>query len=245
MVRMFDRYVGLTLLTIICGLTLATGYINYWIGGALLMLNAAGYAALAALVIGSATFYRRALPLVLLALAAYAAVTIVGWLVLGPYFDIAYLAKAIELALIGAIAIYLWLERRELRASLAWARSILSRVTPFTTLAVLASTLASCAGSPSATPVGTPAVTVEISASNSVFDRNQLTVVANAPFAVQLENQDSIPHNVSVRGAPVPMVGEVFTGPGERTYLFAALPAGTYNFVCDLHLEMNGTLLSI
>lgn len=111
-------------------------------------------------------------------------------------------------------------------------------------LAVLAISLVSCAGAPTASPAGTPAVTLEISALNLVFDRNQLTVIAGAPFAIHFENLDVGPHNLSIRGAPTAMVGEVFTGPADRTYYFPALPAGTYTFVCDVHLEMTGTVLS-
>jgi hypothetical protein len=39
------------------------------------------------------------------ALAGYAAATIAAWLVQGPYFDLAYLAKGVELTLIGLIAV--------------------------------------------------------------------------------------------------------------------------------------------
>ena len=115
------------LLTAIVGLTLATGYIHFWVGGTLLLLNAAGYLGLAVLVVGSAAFYRPPLPLLLVALAGYAAMTILGWLVMGPYFDIAYIAKAIEIALIGSIALYLWINRPELNASLNWGRSLFRR----------------------------------------------------------------------------------------------------------------------
>ena len=113
-------------------------------------------------------------------------------------------------------------------------------------LAVIALTLASCGGSvgPAQTPAGTPAVTIEISALNSVFDRAELTVIADAPFAIRFENLDPIPHNVSVRGGPAALVGELFSGPAERTYYFGSLPAGSYPFLCDLHPEMKGTLFS-
>lgn len=119
---------GLLALTVL--LTLSTAYIHYWVGGMMLMLNALGYVTLTVLLIGSAFVYRRALPLVLMALAAYAAVTIVGWLIMGPYFDVAYLAKAIEIVLIATIAVQLWLGRDEARASIAWARSLAARFLP-------------------------------------------------------------------------------------------------------------------
>lgn len=111
-------------------------------------------------------------------------------------------------------------------------------------LALLALTVASCGGAPGATPAGTPAVTVEISATNSVFDRDELTVIADAPFAVRFLNHDIVPHNVSIRGGAAPLVGEIFTGPAERTHFFGALPHGSYIFLCDVHPDMKGTILS-
>lgn len=117
--------VELALLAAIIVLTLSTAYIHYWVGGTMLMLNAAGYLGLTVLVVGSAVAFRRVLPLVLAALAAYAAVTILGWLVMGPYFFQAYLAKAIEIALIATIGVQLWRTRDELRSAIAWGGSLL------------------------------------------------------------------------------------------------------------------------
>ncbi len=122
------RYFDLIMLGLIVVLTLSTAYIHYWVGGMMLMLNSFGYAGLVVLVVGSAVFYRRALPLVLVALAAYAAVTIIGWLILGPYFDVAYLAKAIEIVLIASISFYLWRTRPQIDESVAWARAQVERV---------------------------------------------------------------------------------------------------------------------
>ncbi|MGI8929287.1 MAG: hypothetical protein ACR2H0_07485 [Candidatus Limnocylindrales bacterium] len=127
LLRASGRYLDLVLLGTIVVLTLATAYIHYWVGGLMLMLNAFGYLTLAVAVTGSALFYRRALPLVLAALAAYAAVTILGWLVMGPYFDVAYIAKGIEIVLITLIAVWLWLTRAELRDSIGWVRSLIAR----------------------------------------------------------------------------------------------------------------------
>lgn len=127
MPRASGRYFDFASLGAIVVLTLATAYIHYWVGGMMLMLNAFGYVGLAILVTGSALLYRRALPLLLVALAAYAAVTILGWLVMGPYFDVAYIAKGIEIVLIALIALRLWLTRAELRESIGWGRSLIGR----------------------------------------------------------------------------------------------------------------------
>ena len=129
MTRTSGRYFDLAMLGLIVVLTLSTGFIHFFkVGGMMLMLNGLGYAGLAVLVVGSALFYRRALPLVLVALAAYAAVTIVGWLILGPYFDLAYLAKGIEIVLIGSISFYMWRTRPQIDESVAWARALVTRV---------------------------------------------------------------------------------------------------------------------
>jgi hypothetical protein len=118
------RPLDVALMVAVVGLTLATGYIHFWVGGTLLLLNAAGYAALAGLVVASAVAFRRALPLVLGALAGYAAVTIAGWLVMGPYFDVAYLAKGIEIALILTIGALMVRSRAATRESIGWARAL-------------------------------------------------------------------------------------------------------------------------
>ena len=119
-----NRLVDALLVALIVGLTLATGYIHFWVGGTMLLLNAAGYATLALATVVTAVFFRRFLPLVLMALAAYAAVTIVGWLIMGPYFDVAYLAKAIEIGLITTILIYLRRNSEDTRAAIAWIMSV-------------------------------------------------------------------------------------------------------------------------
>ena len=89
----------------IVGLVLSTGYIHSTLGGLLFTLNALGYlAAAVALVIplGIAVRFRW---FVRIGLIGYAAATIIGWAIQGPYFTTAYIAKAIEVALIVLVAI--------------------------------------------------------------------------------------------------------------------------------------------
>lgn len=114
-----------------------------------------------------------------------------------------------------------------------------------TTLAVLASVLplVACAGEPAAAPPGTPAATVRVVTQSNVFRPSELTVPANAPFEIALENRDAVPHNLAIDG-PQKMASDVFTGPAERTNRFAPLPAGAYGFICEVHPEMRGTLVS-
>lgn len=96
---------GLLLRAVIVGLTLATGWIHLTLGGALFTLNAIGYFVAAAAMIAPIGIAVRFRWLIRLGLIGYAAATIVGWLVMGPRYDVAYVAKAIEVLLIVLLAI--------------------------------------------------------------------------------------------------------------------------------------------
>jgi len=89
----------------IVGLTLGTAYIHSTLGGLLFTMNALGYLVAAVAIViplGLAVRYRW---FVRLGLTGYAATTIVGWAIQGPYFTTAYIAKAIEVTLIVLLAI--------------------------------------------------------------------------------------------------------------------------------------------
>ena len=96
---------GLLLRAAIVALTIATGLIHATLGGLLFELNAAGYlvAALAMVApIGLAIRYRW---LIRLGLIGYAATAIVAWYLMGPRYDVAYVAKAIEVVLIALLLV--------------------------------------------------------------------------------------------------------------------------------------------
>src|SRR5438876_9631655 len=89
----------------IVSLTLATAYIHSTLGGLLFTLNAAGYvvAAVAMVIpLGLAIRFRW---FIRLGLMGYAAAAIVAWYLTGPRYELAYIAKAIEVVLIGLLAI--------------------------------------------------------------------------------------------------------------------------------------------
>ena len=97
--------VGLTIA--IVDLALITAYIHLTLGGTLFTLNAIGYAALAAALVASAIphpFVARFAWLPRVALGAYTAVTIVAYLVVGPYFSLGWVAKGVEVAIIALLA---------------------------------------------------------------------------------------------------------------------------------------------
>ena len=89
----------------IVALTLSTAYIHSTLGGFLFLANASGYVVLAVAMVLPLTFAAELRWLTRLALMGYAAVTIVGWLIMGPRFTLAYIAKAIEVTLIVLLAV--------------------------------------------------------------------------------------------------------------------------------------------
>ena len=89
----------------IVGLVLGTAYIHSTLGGLLFMLNAVGYVVAAvaiAIPLGLAIRFRW---FIRLGLVGYAVTAIVAWAVQGPYYSTAYVAKAIEIALITLLVI--------------------------------------------------------------------------------------------------------------------------------------------
>jgi plastocyanin len=110
-----------------------------------------------------------------------------------------------------------------------------------------AALLAACtnaAGITGPPPTAPPGGAV-IVAQGVAFDRAQLIVPAGTSFALLFENRDGALHNVTIYddagGQPL-FVGEVFAGPGSRSYPVPAIPAGTHRFRCDVHPQMSGTL---
>ena len=102
-----SRTAGAVLTAAIVGLTLATAYIHLNLGGLLFTLNGLGYLGLAGLIlIGAAApigLVQRFSWFPRIALIGYAATTIAGYLVMGPYFSLGFIAKGIEVALIGLL----------------------------------------------------------------------------------------------------------------------------------------------
>jgi hypothetical protein len=104
-----SRAAGALLTAAIVGLTAATAYIHLTLGGVLFTLNGLGYVGLAGLiVIGAAVpnpMVQRFSWFPRVALMGYAMTTIAGYLVMGPYFTLGWIAKGIEVALIALVAV--------------------------------------------------------------------------------------------------------------------------------------------
>ena len=116
--------------------------------------------------------------------------------------------------------------------------------------AVLGLAMLACggSGSPAATAASFPPDAALVVAQGEAFTKGSVAVPADTPFGLVLDNRDNEPHNVTIlardSGGKSPFVGEIFSGPSARLYSVPALPAGTYQFRCDVHQQMTGTIVA-
>ena len=88
--------------------------------------------------------------------------------------------------------------------------------------------------------------TVDISAADLAFDANVIQATAGEAFTVSFTNNEAVPHNFSVyteEGGEAIATGEIITEGVTDEVEIEALEPGEYYFVCDLHPEMNGTIV--
>lgn len=104
-----NRLAAGVMLFVILELTVATALIHLSLGGTLFTLNGLGYLGLGVAYLAGAAlpvpFVRRFSWLPRVGLAVYAVVTIGAYLVMGPYITLGWIAKGIELAIIGLVAV--------------------------------------------------------------------------------------------------------------------------------------------
>ena len=87
---------------------------------------------------------------------------------------------------------------------------------------------------------------VNISADDLAFDANVIQATAGEAFTVSFTNNEAVPHNFSVyteEGGDAIVQGDVINEGETDEVEIEALEAGEYYFVCDLHPEMNGTIV--
>ena len=75
------------------------------------------------------------------------------------------------------------------------------------------------------------------------FLTTSITAPADAAFVIELDNQESVPHNIAVSDATGASVfkGEIVTA-AKVANAIPALAAGSYPFICDVHPDMKGTI---
>jgi plastocyanin len=120
-------------------------------------------------------------------------------------------------------------------------------------LLLLATLLVACGGSGSTASPSGPAASVDpdaltISANNLEFSTDRLEAPAGEPFQIVFENQEGAPHNVAIytdeSASQSIFVEDPVSGPTTVTYDVPAVDAGEYFFRCDVHPDMNGTLVA-
>jgi plastocyanin len=91
--------------------------------------------------------------------------------------------------------------------------------------------------------------TVQLTASNTSFDTEEITLAAGAETTIQFDNQDQgLTHNFALyedESADTAIFqGDIIEGPDTTEYTFTAPDAGTYFFRCDVHpTQMTGTAI--
>ena len=94
-------------------------------------------------------------------------------------------------------------------------------------------------------PEGTAAAS--IAAEGTVFDRTTLTWSADTGVSLTFDNRDPVDvtglHNVAIYdGETALFQGELISGPTTVEYTVPPMEAGTFEFRCDAHPEMTGTV---
>ena len=119
-------------------------------------------------------------------------------------------------------------------------------------LVVLAVITAACSGgSPAATasPAGSPAPSgaadggIVVVAKDVAFSTAAITAPADEAFQILLDNQEAAPHNIAIKDGAGTVVykGEIVSS-SKVTNNVPALAAGAYEFFCEVHPTMKGTL---
>jgi plastocyanin len=116
-------------------------------------------------------------------------------------------------------------------------------------LAVVTAACSSGSSSATASPVGSAAPSaaagdgIVVVAKDVAFSTATIAAPAGEAFQILLDNQESAPHNIAIKDASGAVVykGEIVTST-QVTNNVQALPAGTYEFFCEVHPNMTGTL---
>jgi plastocyanin len=85
---------------------------------------------------------------------------------------------------------------------------------------------------------------VVVVARDMAFDPDEVDVPADEPVTIVIDNRDDgVNHNLHVEEAPAPNKTSLEQGVSQQA-LTVTLPAGEYEFVCDIHPNMTGTMVA-
>ena len=102
---------------------------------------------------------------------------------------------------------------------------------------------ASPAGSGAPAPSGAAGDGIVVVAKDLKFSTASITAPADEPFQILLDNQEAAPHNIAIKDAAGTVVfkGEIVSS-AQVTNNVPALAAAAYEFFCEVHPDMKGTL---
>ena len=84
---------------------------------------------------------------------------------------------------------------------------------------------------------------VVVVAEDMAFDPDEVRVAAGEPVTIVIDNRDEgVNHNIHVEDAPAPNKTTLERGVSQQS-LTVTLEAGEYDFVCDIHPNMTGTMV--
>lgn len=121
---------------------------------------------------------------------------------------------------------------------------------PRAALALLGLLLAIAAcGGPASPPPTYPPGAIVVTTENRTFGTSELIVPADSAFPLVLVNKDGDPHNIAIR-TERGFDGELIfrhdpIAASTVVLQVGPIPAGTYYFICEVHPEMNGTVLAL
>ena len=130
----------------------------------------------------------------------------------------------------------------------------MKRVVQALALAGLAALTVACSGggsspAPATAAPGSPGASAPVGGGTTIvakdlaFQPTTLTIAADTPTEIILDNQEAAPHNIAIKDAAGATVfkGEIVSST-KVTNAVPALPAGAYTFWCEVHPNMTGTL---
>jgi plastocyanin len=89
---------------------------------------------------------------------------------------------------------------------------------------------------------------LKVVAKDTAFDTKEIKLPADTPSKLTFENQDPFAHNLAIytdetaTGEPL-FTFEPFPGPATKTFDVDPIAEGAYYFHCDIHPNMNGTVV--
>jgi plastocyanin len=89
---------------------------------------------------------------------------------------------------------------------------------------------------------------IKVVAKDTAFDTKEIRLPADTPTSLTFDNQDPFAHNLAIytdetaTGEPL-FTFEPFPGPETKSFPVPAIKEGEYYFHCDIHPNMNGTVV--